>query len=199
MYRCESWTIKKDEHQCFQTVVLEKTLESPLDSKEIKSVIPKGNQLWIFIGRTDAKSEAPILWSLATWFKEPTHWKKSLMLGKIEIKRRRGQQKMKWLDNITDSVDLNLSTLWETVEEQGSLARCSSWSHRVGHNLATKRSCLKCRGWPQKRKEKEGPPSSIGGAVVPKKCINLCCFSVLSLSVCLLAPNAVTEMHGKMR
>ena len=62
---------------------------------------------------------------------------KSLMLGKIEVKRRRGQQKMKWLDNITDSVDLNLSKLWETVEGQGSLACCSSWSHRVGHNLAT--------------------------------------------------------------
>ena len=65
IYRCESWTIKKVEHQknwYFWIMVLEKTLESPLDSKEIKSVNPKGNQPWIFIGRTDAEAEAPILW-----------------------------------------------------------------------------------------------------------------------------------------
>ena len=60
MYRCESWTIKKAEHRYFWAVVLEKTLESPLDCKEIKPVNPKGNQSWIFIGRADA--EAPILW-----------------------------------------------------------------------------------------------------------------------------------------
>ena len=59
MYRCESWTIKKAE--CFWTVMFEKTLESPLDSKEIKPVNPKGNQPWRFIGRTDAEAEAPIL------------------------------------------------------------------------------------------------------------------------------------------
>ena len=65
MYGCESWTIKKAERRrirCFWTVVLEKTLKSPLDCKEIKSVHPKGNQSWIFIGRTDAEAEAPILW-----------------------------------------------------------------------------------------------------------------------------------------
>ena len=66
MYGCESWTIKKAEcflkNWCFWTVVLEKTLESPLDSKEIQPVHPKGNQSWIFIGRTDAEAETPILW-----------------------------------------------------------------------------------------------------------------------------------------
>ena len=65
MYGCESWTIKKVEHRnnrYFRTVVLEKTLESPLDSKEIKPVNPKRNQLWIFIGRTDTEAKTPILW-----------------------------------------------------------------------------------------------------------------------------------------
>ena len=65
MYRCESLTIKKAECRridTFELAVLEKTLESPLDSMEIKSVTPKGNQRWIFIGRTDAEAEAPILW-----------------------------------------------------------------------------------------------------------------------------------------
>ena len=63
MYGCESWTIKKAECQrCFWTVVLEKTPESPLDCKEIQPVHPKGNQSWIFIGRSDAKAETPILW-----------------------------------------------------------------------------------------------------------------------------------------
>ena len=63
MYGCENWTIKKAEHQrCFWTVVLEKTLQSPLDCKEIQPVHPKGDQSWIFIGRTDAEAETPILW-----------------------------------------------------------------------------------------------------------------------------------------
>ena len=64
MYEYESWTIKKAKHQSFWTVVLEKTFESPLDSKKIKPVHPKGNQSWIFIGRTDAEAEAPTLWPL---------------------------------------------------------------------------------------------------------------------------------------
>ena len=62
MYGCRSWTIKKAEHQSFWTVVLEKTLESLLDCKEIQPVHPKGNQSWIFIGRTDAEAETPIFW-----------------------------------------------------------------------------------------------------------------------------------------
>ena len=65
MYGCESWTIKKAEHQridAFELCVLDKTLESPLDCKEIQPVHPKGNQSWVFIGRTDAEAETPILW-----------------------------------------------------------------------------------------------------------------------------------------
>ena len=65
IYGCESWTIKKAEHQridAFEPVVLEKTLESPLDCKEIQPVHPKGDQSWVFIGRTDVEAEIPILW-----------------------------------------------------------------------------------------------------------------------------------------
>ena len=75
MYGCESWTIKKSwalKNWCFWTVVLEKTLESPLDSKEVKPVNPKGNQPWIFTGRTDAGSSN----TFTTWCKELTHWKR---------------------------------------------------------------------------------------------------------------------------
>ena len=98
----ESWALK---NWYFQTVVLEKTLERPLDSKEIKRVNPKGNQLWIFIGRTDAEAETPIFWPPdgKSWLTG-----KALMLGKIEGKRRRGRQRMRWLNSITDSMDMNL-------------------------------------------------------------------------------------------
>ena len=83
-------------------MVLEKTLESPLDCKEIQPVHPKGDQSWVFIGRTDAETETPILW--------PSNGK-TLMLGKIEGRRRRGRQRMRWLDGITDLVDMSLSML----------------------------------------------------------------------------------------
>ena len=95
MYGCERWTIKKAEHLknwCFWIVVLEKTLESPLDCKEIQPVHPKGNQSWIFIGRTDSEAETPILGHLM----QRTDWfEKSLMLGKTEGRRRRGRQRMR--------------------------------------------------------------------------------------------------------
>ena len=91
-------------------MVLEKTLESPSESKEIKPVSPKGNQPWIFTGRTDA--EAPICLPLDV----KTHWKRQ-MLGKIEGKRR-GRQRMKWLDSISNSMDMNLSKFQGIVKDR---------------------------------------------------------------------------------
>ena len=123
-YSCESWPIKEAEHQevMFWTVVLVKTLESPLDSKEIKPVNLKGNQHWIFIGRTDA--EASTFW--------PSMWRansmeKTLMPGKTEGKRRSGQQRMRWLDGITDTMHVNLCKTLGCSKGQGSLVCWSSW------------------------------------------------------------------------
>ena len=101
---------------CFWIVVLEKALESPLDSKEIKPVNPKGNQPWIFIHWKDWCWSAN---TLATWCEQPTHLlEKTLMLGKIEGKRKREGQRMRWSSGITDSLDMSLSKLRNIVKDK---------------------------------------------------------------------------------
>ena len=108
----EGWAPKS---WCFWIVVAEKTLENPLDCKRSNQSIPKETTFSI--------RWKDWCWSsnnLATWRKEPTHWKKTLMLGKIEGRRRRERQRMRCLDSITDSMDINWNKLWERVEDGGA-------------------------------------------------------------------------------
>ena len=122
MYRFESWTIKKaGKNWYFQTVVLKKTLESPLDCKEIQPVHPKGNQFWLFIGRTDAEAEAPILWLPEV---------KSRLIGKDPDTGKDWRQEEKGTAEnemvgsslrITESMEMSLNKFWEMVKDREAL------------------------------------------------------------------------------
>ena len=121
----EGWELK---NWCFRTVVLEETLESLLDYKETKPVDLTGNQLWIFIGRADAKAEGPIS-LLATWSKEPTLWKRPLCWERVRAIREGGNRRWDgWMASF-----IQCTWVWANSgrsEGQGSLVCCSPWYHK---------------------------------------------------------------------
>ena len=136
--KAEHWRIDAFELWCWRRLL------EFLDCKEIKPVHPKGNQFWVFIGRTDVEAETPIFWPPATnsWVFE-----KTLMLGNIEGRRRRGQQRVRWLDGITDSTDMSLGKLrsWWWTGRPGVLQ--SMGSQRVGHDWVTELIWTQLKGF----------------------------------------------------
>ena len=126
---------------CLRTVVLEKTLESPLDSKNIKPINPKGNQPWTFIGRTNVEAEAPVLWPPDAknrlsgkdrdvgkdWRQEEKGMTEHEVAGWHEGRRRRGWRRMRWLDGIIDSMNMSLSKLREIVKNRKAWSAAVHW------------------------------------------------------------------------
>ena len=138
----ESWVLK---NWCFWTTVLEKTLGSPLDCKEMQPVNPKGNQPWIFIGRTDAKAETPICW--------PFHAKNWLIgkdpdAGKDWRQEEKGTTENEMVGWHTDLMNTSLSKLWELVVDREAWHGCSPWGRKESDtterlNWTELRDCIK--------------------------------------------------------